>query len=219
MVSWDKAKGATGSGNGQRREIERLNLPNGEVKIRLVGEVLPRYVYWVVTKEGKKMPVECLQFDRQRETFNNSIKDPMKEVSEEIYAEKPQFAYICNVIDRTDNKVKIFDLRSTIYKQIVDYATNPDYGNPADDDAGYDITVKKEKTGPLPQNVKYSIIPARNNSALSTADKALELFELDKIYKRPTYEEQKQWLLQNTTYFDGSTSDEFRPSETPEDLD
>jgi len=219
MVSWDKAKGNAGGGSGQRREIERLTLPIGDTKIRLIGEVLPRYVYWVVTSEGKKMPVECLQFDRQTEGFNNNAKDPMKEVDEDIYSDKPQFAYVCNVIDRKDNKIKIFDLRSTIYKQIVDYATNPDYGNPADDDAGYDITIKKEKTGPLPQNVKYSVIPARSNSALSDAEKSADLFELDKIYKRQSYEEQKEWLLQNTAYFAGEASDEFRPDEEVEDLD
>jgi hypothetical protein len=219
MVSWDKAKGNAGSGSGQRREIERLTLPIGDTKIRLIGEVLPRYVYWVVTSEGKKMPVECLQFDRQTEGFNNNAKDPMKEIDEDIYSDKPQFAYVCNVIDRKDNKIKIFDLRSTIYKQIVDYATNPDYGNPADDDTGYDITIKKEKTGPLPQNVKYSVIPARSNSSLSEAEKSAELFELDKIYKRQSYEEQKEWLLQNTAYFAGEASDEFRPDEEVEDLD
>lgn len=218
MVSWDKAKGNTGGG-GQRREIERLTLPIGDTKIRLIGEVLPRYVYWVVTSEGKKMPVECLQFDRQTEGFNNNAKDPVKEIDEDVYSDKPQFAYVCNVIDRSDNKIKIFDLRSTIYKQIVDYATNPDYGNPADDDAGYDITIKKEKTGPLPQNVKYSVIPARSNSALSDAEKSADLFELDKIYKRQSYEEQKEWLLQNTAYFAGEASDEFRPDEEVEDLD
>lgn len=218
MVSWDKAKGNTGSSSSARKEIERINIGIGDTKLRLIGEVLPRYVYWVVTTEGKKMPVECLRFDRQKESFNDSIKDPMKEIDEEIYSEKPQFAYVCNVIDRTDGKVKIFDLRSTIYKQIVDYATNPDYGNPADDAAGYDITIKKEKTGPLPQNVKYSVIPARNNSSITEAEKKLELFELDKIYKRQTYEEQKEWLLKNTSYFSGESSDEFKP-EKVEDLD
>lgn len=218
MVSWDKAKGNTGSSSSARKEIERINIGIGDTKLRLIGEVLPRYVYWVVTTEGKKMPVECLRFDRQKESFNDSIKDPMKEIDEEIYSEKPQFAYVCNVIDRTDGKIKIFDLRSTIYKQIVDYATNPDYGNPADDAAGYDITIKKEKTGPLPQNVKYSVIPARNNSSITEAEKKLELFELDKIYKRQTYEEQKEWLLKNTSYFSGESSDEFKP-EKVEDLD
>ena len=65
------------------------------------------------------------------------------------------------MVDRSDGKIKLFDLRSTIYSQIVDYASNPEYGNPSDPETGYDVTVKKEKTGPLPQNVKYTCIPAR----------------------------------------------------------
>jgi hypothetical protein len=53
---------------------------------------------------------------------------------------------------------------------------------------------------------------------VTEAEKKLELFELDKIYKRQTYEEQKEWLLKNTSYFAGEASDEFKP-EKPEDLD
>lgn len=149
MVAWDKAKGKKSTANGQRREIERMTLSMGDTRMRLVGEVMPRYCYWVVTKEGKKMPVECLQFERESESFNNNAKDPFKEIDPDIYSDKPQFSYVCNVIDRADGKVKLLDLRSTIYSQIVDYATNPDYGSPADPEHGYDITVKKEKTGPL----------------------------------------------------------------------
>jgi hypothetical protein len=158
MVAWDQAKGKQASGNqNQRREIERLIYGIGDTKVRLVGDVMPRYCYWVVTTEGKKMPVECLQFNSETESFDNSAQDPFKEIDEAIYSDKPQFSYVCNVIDRSDNQIKLFDLRSTIYSQIVDYATNPDYGNPAEMSNGYDITIKKEKTGPLPQNVKYSI--------------------------------------------------------------
>ena len=47
--------------------------------------------------------------------------------------------------------------------------------NPAGEADGYDITIKKEKTGPLPQNVKYSCLPARNNSPLTEEEKGLEL--------------------------------------------
>ena len=218
MVAWDQAKGKQSSGSNQRREIQRLTLGVGDTKVRLVGDVMPRYCYWVVTKEGKKMPVECLQFSRETESFDNSAQDPFKEIDEAIYSDKPQFSYVCNVIDRSDGQIKLFDLRSTIYSQIVDYATNPDYGNPADIGNGYDITIKKEKTGPLPQNVKYSIIPARGNSPLSDTEKELELFELSKIYKRQTYDEQKEWLLQNTSYFAGDVSDEFKPVEDVDDL-
>ena len=163
MVAWDKAKGKQNTGSNQRREIERLTLSIGDTKVRLIGDVMPRYCYWVVTTEGKKMPVECLQFSRETESFDNAAQDPFKEIDDAIFADKPQFSYVCNVIDRSDGKIKLFDLRATIYSQIVDYATNPDYGNPAGDADGYDITIKKEKTGPLPQNVKYSCLPGRNN--------------------------------------------------------
>ena len=147
------------------------------------------------------MPVECLRYSRVTETFDDSVPDPLKEIDEAIFGDKPQFAYICNVIDRSDGKIKLFDLRATIYRQIVDYATNPEYGNPADVKTGYDLTIKKEKTGPLPQNVKYTTIPARASTELTDAETGLELFDLERIYKRQTYDEQKQWLIQNTAYF------------------
>ena len=125
MVSWDKAKGNTG-GNTQRREVERLSLQIGDTKVRLIGDVLPRYVYWITTNEGKKMPVECLRFSRATEQFDDTQPDPFKELDEAIFADKPQFAYVCNALDRSDGKIKLFDLRSTIYRQIVDYAIKQD---------------------------------------------------------------------------------------------
>ena len=141
-----------------------------------------------------------------------------KEIDEAVYSDKPQFSYVCNVIDRSDGQVKLFDLRSTIYSQIVDYAANPEYGNPADTETGYDITIKKEKTGPLPQNVKYTCIPARASVALSKEEHALDLFDLNRIYKRQSYDEQKEWLMQNTALFAGDAGDEFRATEEVDDL-
>ena len=217
MVAWNEAKGKK-PGGGDKREIKRIRLGDGETKIRLVGGVLPRYCYWVTTNEGRKMPVECLQFIREKETFDNSAEDPFKELNEDVYAEKPQFSYVCNVIDRKDGEIKLFDLKSTIYGQIVDYASNPEYGSPADPQDGYDITIKKEKTGPLPQNVKYTVIPSRKSVALSEEEKELELYDMDKIIKRPDYDSQKAWLLDNTSLFAGDVGDEFTPSEEVDDL-
>lgn len=214
MVSWTEAKVPQ---TFDRKEINRITLSIGDNKIRLRGDVLPRYLYWVTTTEGRKMPVECLSFNRDTEEFDDSAKDPFKELPEEVYSDKPQFAYVSNVIDRKDGLIKLFDLKRTIYTQIVGFATDKEYGNPAADN-GYDITIKKEKTGPLPQNVKYTSLPARNNTPLSDEEKELELFEIGRIFKRPTYEEQKAWLMENTTLFAGMAGDEFKP-ESPEDLD
>lgn len=217
MVAWDNAKGKQAGSDRQKREIERVPLNMGETKVRLVGEVMPRYCYWIVTKEGKKMPVECLQFNRDTESFDSAALDPFKEIDPDVYADKAQFAYVCNVIDRKDGKVKLLDLRSTIYAQIVDYAKNEDYGSPTDQQSGYDITIKKEKTGPLPQNIKYTVIPARASKALTAEETELELYDLNAIFKRTTYEEQKRWLLENTTLFAGDAGDEFKP-QTVDDL-
>lgn len=217
MVSWDKTQGIKSQGSSERKEIQRISLQNGDNKIRLIGEVLPRYVYWLTTKDGKRMPVECLKFDRNTEQFSGT-EDPFDEISSDIYADKPQFAYVCNVIDRSDNQVKLFDLKATIYRQIVDFAKDAEYGNPADESTGYDITIVKEKTGPLPQNVKYTVRPARASTSLSDDEKSADLFELDRIYKRPDYTEQKRWLLENTTLFAGDDDNSFSP-ESVEDLD
>lgn len=126
MVAWDEAKGKKLNGNGQKRDIQRVTLGIGDTKVRLMGDVMPRYVYWITTKEGKKMPVECLKFDRATESFNDKNKDPFDEVDADVYNEKPGFAYVCNVKDMADNQIKLLDLRSTIYTQIVDYAINPE---------------------------------------------------------------------------------------------
>ena len=217
MVSWDKTQGIKSQGSSERKEIQRITLGNGDNKLRLIGDVMPRYVYWLTTKDGKRMPVECLKFDRNTEQFSGT-EDPFDEVSPDIYADKPQFAYVCNVIDRSDNQVKLFDLKATIYRQIVDFAKDPEYGNPADETSGYDITIVKEKTGPLPQNVKYTVRPARASTALTDDEKSAELFDLDRIYKRPDYTEQKRWLLENTTMFACDDDNSFSP-ESVEDLD
>ena len=103
MVTWDKAKGK--STTGQRREIQRLTMNIGDNKLRLIGDVLPRYCYWITTTEGRKMPVECLEFSRETESFDNKAPNPFKDIDEAIFSDKPQFSYVCNVIDRADGQI------------------------------------------------------------------------------------------------------------------
>lgn len=215
MVSWDNAKVPQ---SADRKEIERLTFAIGDTKIRFIGDILPRYVRWVTTKEGKKMPVECLNYSRTKEEFDDNLEDPFKEIPEEAFSDKAQFAYVCNVIDRKDGNIKLCDLKKTIYTQVVGFACDPEYGNPASTEGGYDVTIKKEKTGPLPQNVKYTALPARTNSPLTSEETEMELFDLDRIFKRPTYAEQKAWLMENTFLFAGEEGDDFKP-ESAEDLD
>lgn len=213
---WTSLKKPQAQGNG--RDIQRLRIDGPETRVRFVGDVLPRYVYWITTSEGKRIPQECLSFDRDTEQFSSRFKDPFKELTEAVFDEKPTFSYVCNVIDRKDGQVKLMDLKTTIYKQIIDYAVNPEYGNPSDPEQGYDITIKKEKTGPQPQNVKYTVMPSRNTVPLTAEEEEMDLYNLDAIFKRPSYEEQKEWLLKNTNYFSEEVAMELNSTETMQDL-
>lgn len=204
-------------GPGGNKDIQRIKY--GETtRVRFIGDVLPRYVYWVTNNEGKRVPQECISFDRETEQFSTSTADPFHEISSDLYDENPAFSYVTNVIDRADGEIKLMDLKLTVYRQIVDLATNPEYGNPADEENGYDITIKKEKTGPLPQNVKYSVTPGRSNTPLTDEEKAMDLFDLDVIFKKPEYDTQKQWLLKNTLYFSDNENLELNSTETMQDI-
>jgi hypothetical protein len=195
----------TAPATGSSKDIVRIDFKNvTEIKVRLLGGVLPRYVYWVVTKEGKKRSIECLSFNRETKAFDPNLPDPIKEVAPEILGEagKPQFSYAAQLINRQTGQIALFDpIKKQAYDELVALAKNPEYGNPADPVKGYDVTISKVRTGPLPQNVKYKVQPSRENSPLTDKEKELELYDLDKILKRPTYEEQKKWLIENTLYF------------------
>ena len=220
-LEWTNLKVQTAGNNNGNRNIERIKLAEGENKIRLIGSVMPRYVYWVTNNEGKRTPVECLSFVRENETFNDGEGiDPVKEIDPSIYSDKPVFSYVCNAIDRKDGQIKLFDLKPTIYRQILDYAMNPEYGNPSDQEEGYDITIKKEKTGPQVMNVKYTCIPSRRTVPLTDSEKSQELYELEKIFKRPEYADQKEFLLRNTAYFSEAVVGDLRvdDDETMEDI-
>jgi hypothetical protein len=70
----------------------------------------------------------------------------------------------------------------------------------------------------VPQNVRYTIIPARASKPLSDEDRSQELYELDSIFKVPSYDDQKKWLLENTMLFAGEAGDEFNAAEASDDL-
>lgn len=201
-VSWGETSAPVTSG---AKDIVRVNWKDiSELRARLVGGIIHRYVYWVVTKDGKKRSIECLSFNRETRQFDPNLQDPIKEVPLDILGEaaKPQFAYVGQLIDRKTGLVTLFDpIKKQAYDEIVALVRNPDYGNPADEVKGYDLVISKVKTGPLPQNIKYKVLPARGNSPLTAEEKELPLYDLDKLFKRPTYDEQKKWLIENTTYF------------------
>ena len=142
-------------GTAQKDRADSYEYKDGENRVRLVGDILARYVYWIKGENNKNLPFECLAFNRENETFDNSETDHVKEFYPDL---KCTWAYAMQCIANpgTDNpELRILNLKKKLFKQILDVVE--ELGDPTDPDNGYDIIFTKQKTGPLPINVEYTL--------------------------------------------------------------
>lgn len=84
------------------------------------------------------------------------------------YQGKPNFKWLCYVIDRRDGKVKPFFMPHVIYKTIEALQGNDDYGFESVP-MPYDITIAAIGAGT--KEVKYTVLPARKETPLSDAER------------------------------------------------
>lgn len=188
-------------GKAQSNKVETFTYKDGENSVRLIGGVLPRYVYWVKGTNDKDIPIECLAFSREKEKFDNLEKDHVQDYFPDL---KCSWSYTINCIDPSDGKVKALNLKKKLFEQIATAAD--DLGDPTDPEKGWDVVFKRVKTGPLAFNVEYQLQVLRcKPHPLSAAE--LELVEesktIDEKYPRPTADEVKALLDKVTSEGDG----------------
>ena len=51
------------AGSAKKSEINSYKYVNGDNTLRIVGDILPRYVTWIKGENDKNIPLECLSFD------------------------------------------------------------------------------------------------------------------------------------------------------------
>ena len=180
-------------GKAQKSSHEAYTYKDNENVVRLVGGILPRYVYWVKGTNGKQIPVECLAFSREEEKFNNKDRDCVQDFHPEL---KCSWAYAVNCIDPADGKVKVLNLKKKLWEQIMSAAS--DLGlDPTDYDEGFDIVFKRVKTGPLAINVEYTLSQLKlKKRALSEAEReaSYAALSIDEKIPRQTHDEIKALL-------------------------
>ena len=184
-------------GKAQSNKVESYEYKDGENVVRLVGGVLPRYIYWLKGSNNKDIPVECLAFSRDKEKFDNLQKDHVPDFFPDL---KCSWSYTVNCIDPKDGKVKALNLKKKLFEQILTAAE--DLGDPTDFDNGWDVVFKRVKTGPLAYNVEYQLQVLRcKTRALSEAERELvgAAKSIDEKYVRPTEDEVLALLTKITT--------------------
>jgi hypothetical protein len=185
-------------GKAATNKVETYEYKDGENTVRLVGGVLPRYIYWTKGTNNKDIPIECLAFSREKEKFDNLEKDHVPDYYPDL---KCSWSYSINCIDPKDGKVKALNLKKKLFEQILTAAE--DLGDPTDYDTGWDVVFKRQKTGPLAFNVEYTLQVLRcKPRALSDTERAAadSAQNIDEKFPRPTADEVKALLEKITTH-------------------
>lgn len=179
-------------GKAVKKSVESYEYKDGENVVRLVGGVLPRYVYWLKGTNNKDIPIECLAFDREKEKFTNVETDHVPAFFPD---KKCSWAYSINCIDPRDGKVKVLNLKKKLFEQVITAAE--DLGDPTDYDSGWDVVFKRQKTGPLPFNVEYTLAVLKCKKRSLTPEEraaANAAEDIDSKFPRPSPEEVKAAL-------------------------
>lgn len=95
-------------GSAQKNSLKQYGYVEGDNKLRLVGDILPRYVYWVEGENKKQIPMECLAFNRETETFDNVETDWVKKYHPE---KRCGWAYAIQCIH--EGEIKILNLKDS----------------------------------------------------------------------------------------------------------
>jgi len=184
-LSFNKSKGGA-----QKSSINTFQYVDGDNSIRLVGDILARYVYWIEGENGKNIPFECLSFDRNEERFNNKEKDWVREFYPDL---KCGWSYAMQCIH--NGELKVINLKKKLFEQILTAAE--DLGDPTDPETGWDVKFKRVKTGPQVYNVEYQLQVLKcKPRPLDDSEKELldSLKSMDDVMPRPTPDAQKELL-------------------------
>jgi hypothetical protein len=160
------------AGGAKKASMNSYSYRDGDNEVRLVGDLLARYVYWLEGKNGKQIPFECLSFDRDEERFNNKEKDWVREYYPDL---KCGWSYAMQCLD--NGEVKIINLKKKLFEAILTAAE--DLGDPTDPETGWDIKFKRVKTGPLTESEMSAIA---------------DLKSMDDVMPRPTPDAQRALL-------------------------
>ena len=200
-------------GGAVKDRADSYQYKDGENRVRLVGDLLARYVYWVKGENDKSLPFECLAFNRQTEKFDNAEVDHVKTYYPDL---KCSWAYAIQCIDLASGEIKILNLKKKLMSQMLDAASQLEL-DATDPDTGFDIVFTKKKTGPLPINVEYTVQQLKcKPRPLNDEERELikELKSMDEVLPRPTADAQKALLEKlasgSSENLDESIDEEFQ---------
>ena len=193
--------------------IPYTELEDGENLIRIVADqdgnfyVETAYHY---LKRGKDTIVmtcnevhdgsECWSCGKRMELFKTKNKDD-KEAAKEL---RPNPRIFFNIVNRKNKKEEVLGCGNSVFKAILKYWANEEWGDLTDIKKGYDIIIDKTKTGPSKMDVEYDTYPKKNSSPLGVDYESLKMYDIASIPEMTLYNAMEQEML-----YDGATVEEI----------
>ncbi len=127
-MNWGETKG-----EAQSNKVTFMKMAAGTNRIRVVGNIVRKYDYWIKNSKGNSLPFENLDFDRDAEAFVQGNRNPVKELGLQNMDWKgnPEFdkegnpvplkskkAYVCPVINRATGKLEYMELKKGVFDGI-----------------------------------------------------------------------------------------------------
>jgi len=137
----------------------RLGNKDDSVTIRIASEPYREPKVWLGEPPSAK-PVDSVEIALWTpETWADVMRDPTTDYN-------INEAYSWVVIDRSDGRAKVFSGSPSVYKNIKNYATMPEWGDPKE----YDIKITRTED---PGRNYYTVMALPNKSALTADEKTL----------------------------------------------
>ncbi len=192
------------NGGAKKSGVTYMKLADGDNTFRIVGGILPGYTYWVQGANGKNLPFEALQFDRESEKFDNSRGCPVQDAGiKDAKGEdlRCNWSYKCQVINQATGQLEVLQLKKGMLTDIISVAQQLGM-DPTDPVTGTWLTVNRKKTGPKAFNVEYNLAQLKcKQEALDTDSLALiaDLQPIEARFPIETYEHQAERLSRHLT--------------------
>lgn len=203
-------KFAAVSGSAKKSSVKWFQFSEGINRFRMVGDILPMYVYWKLNNKKKNLPIECLAFDRAEEKFTNIEYDWFRHYFPDA---KCQWSYAVKAFDAEGNLCTV-NLKKKMFKQIQDAAET--LGDPTHAENGWEVVVKREKTGPANFNVEYTLQVLKCKK-LPLTEEQVEVLKnsptIEEELPRPSSQEQQVFIKNNFLHVEEKEEEDEKVAE------
>jgi len=128
----------------------------------------------------------------------------------------PRKRVFYNIVDLNAQEVgvQVFASGASIFKQLLSYFYDPDWGDLTDPKHGYDVVIERKGTG---LETEYTVRPRKNPTPIEDEEWLNQLIDLDQFVTRYPYSEQKE-LLEGTSP-QGPSETDFSEEDIGEEIE